>query len=367
MVYADDSEFNEVIDEELGNLDTGEIDKIIDGLDDQTKDLFGDESFINKIYKIISGDLGYDSSSIFTYLLDLLFDDLLSFLPIISLIISVAILGSMVQGLKSKSNSTSISSVINFVIYGIIIVAIFSVLGNLISSVINSITAIKGQMDAVFPILLTLLTSIGGTVSVGVYQPAMAVLSTVVINIFTTFLLPVFIFSCVLVIVSNLSNSIKLDKMVGFANSLFKWVVGIIFTVFLGFASLQGLTAGSIDGLSIKTAKFTFKSYIPIVGGYMSDGIFLMLAGCNLIKNAVGLGGLLLMFSTIIAPLIKIIVFMLCLRLVAAVVEPLGNGKLANLISGIAKNMQMLIAMVASISFMYVILVGLVMCSANIV
>lgn len=367
VAIATDEEFSEIIDEQISNLNTDEIDKVIGDLDEETKGLFGEESFIDKLYKIISGDLGENSASILDYVFSLVLDDVLSFIPIMATIIAVAILGSILQGVKPTKNGSSIHSVINFVIYGVIIILIFSVFGRMISSVVSTISSMKGQMDGIFPILLTLLTSVGGNVSVGVYQPAMAILSTVIINIFNVFLMPLFIFSCILVLLSNMSNTIKLDKMIGFINSLFKWVTGIIFTIFLGFASFQGLTAGSIDGLSIRTAKYTLKSYIPIVGGYMSDGIYLILAGCNLIKNAVGLGGLLLLASSIIAPLLEIIVFMFVLKLSAGIIEPLGNGKLASLISSLAKNMQMLVAMIASISFMYVLLVGLVMCSANIV
>lgn len=363
----DEKEFNDIINDQLDNLDANDIDKIINELDDQTKSLFGNKSFIEKIKDVLNGDFGNDSGSILEYIFSLIFSELLSFLPIIAIIISVAILGSMMQGLKPKSNGESIANVINFVIYGIVIVLIFGVFSKLFLSVVGSINSIKSQMDAIFPILLTLLTSIGGTVSVGVYQPAMAVLSNVIINVFISFLFPLFILYTVLTLINNLSTSIKLDKMTGFISSLFKWTIGIIFTIFLGFASMQGLTAGSIDGLSIKTAKYTLKSYIPIVGGYMADGIFLVLAGCNLIKNAVGLCGLLLIFSTLISPLIEIIVFMLALKFVSAIVEPLGNGKLASLISGLAKALQMLIAMVASVLFMYILLVGLVMCSANII
>ena len=311
--------------------------------------------------------MGTDTGSLLKYVLSLIFDNLLSFLPVISAIISVAIIGSLVQGLKPKIGKESMSSIINFVIYGIVVVMIFSILTKLITSVVSGVGGMKNQMDAIFPILLTLLTSIGGTVSVGIYQPMMAILSSVVINVFISVLLPLFIFSCILTLLNNISNTIKLEKMIGFINSIFKWIVGIVFTVFLGFASFQGLTAGSIDGLSIKTAKYTLKNYIPIVGGYMSDGIYLMLAGCNLIKNAVGFAGVLLMFSSIIAPILEIVVFSLALKLIAAIVEPLGNVNLANLVSTLAKNLQLLVAMVASISFMYILLVCLVMCSANIV
>ena len=368
VVYAtEEEEFGEIIQEQIGNLDTSEIDQVIEDLNDQTKDFFGEDNFLDKLMKIISGDFGNDSASILDYVFNLVIDDVLSFVPIMATIIAVCILGSILQGVKPSKNGNSIRSVINFVIFGVVIILIFSVFGKMIFSVSESISSMKEQMDSIFPILLTLLTSIGGSVSVGVYQPAMAILSTVIINIFKVFLMPLFIFSCLLVLLNSLSNSIKLDKLNGFVNSLFKWTIGIVFTVFMGFATFQGLTAGTIDGFSIKTAKYSLKNYIPIVGGYMSDGVFVILAGCNLIKNAVGLCGLLLLAGSIIAPILEIIVFSLVLKLSAGLIEPLGNSKLSTLISSLAKNTQSLVAMLATVSFMYVMLVGLVMCSANIV
>ena len=368
VAYAtEEEEFGEIIQEQIGNLDTSEIDQVIEDLNDQTKDFFGEDNFLDKLMKIISGDFGNDSASILDYVFNLVIDDVLSFVPIMATIIAVCILGSILQGVKPSKNGNSIRSVINFVIFGVVIILIFSVFGKMIFSVSESISSMKEQMDSIFPILLTLLTSIGGSVSVGVYQPAMAILSTVIINIFKVFLMPLFIFSCLLVLLNSLSNSIKLDKLNGFVNSLFKWTIGIVFTVFMGFATFQGLTAGTIDGFSIKTAKYSLKNYIPIVGGYMSDGVFVILAGCNLIKNAVGLCGLLLLAGSIIAPILEIIVFSLVLKLSAGLIEPLGNSKLSTLISSLAKNTQSLVAMLATVSFMYVMLVGLVMCSANIV
>ena len=365
-VYAEE-EIGEIIDEELSNLDLNEIEEVISNLDEKTKSVFGSESFFDKLYKIISGDFEESSASALEYIGNILFEKITSFLPIVAIIIAISVFASMIQGLKPKNDGNSIAGVVNFVIYGIITIVIFSMLTKLIFSVTSTITLIKKQMDVVFPILLTLLTSVGGTVSVGVYQPTMAVLSSIIINIFVLFLLPLFVLSCVLTLINNLSNSVKLNKLIEFLSSIFKWTTSVVFTIFLTFASLQGLTAGSIDGLSIRTAKFTLKSYVPIVGSYVSDGIFIVLAGCNLIKNAVGACGLILLFATIISPLVEIIVFMLALKLISAVIEPMGDAKCANLVSGLSKNMKMLVAMIVSISFMYILLTGLVMCSANII
>lgn len=371
VCYADsaqesvEDQIEDSVDDQLGDLDLGELEDILNN-SQNANDLFGGKSFLEKLASIINGDFADDSTSIWEAILNLIFDNLLSFLPIIATVIAVAILGGMIQNLKPNLNGKSIGSVIHFVTYGVVVILIFTIILKMITITTSTIGSIKAQMDAVFPILLTMLTAVGGTVSVSVYQPAMALLASVIINVFTIFLMPLFLISTVLSLVSNLSNNVKLDKFIGFLNSLFKWVIGLIFTVFIGFASIQGITAGSIDGLSIKTAKFAIKSYIPIVGSYISDGLYIVLASSSLIKNAVGACGLLLLAGTILAPILQLIIFMLALKLMAGIIEPLGDGKIASFVNTLAKNMTMLISMIVAVSFMYVILTGLVMCSANI-
>lgn len=356
---------DDAVGDQLGDLDLSDLEDILNN-SGNAADLFQGKSFLEKLASIISGDFANDSTSIWQALLNLIFDNLLSFLPIIATVIAVAILGGMMQNLKPNFGNKSMGSIIHFVTYGVVVILIFSVIMRMISVTTSTIGSIKAQMDAVFPILLTMLTAVGGSVSVSVYQPAMALLASLIINIFTIFLMPLFLISTVLSLVSNLSNNVKLDKFISFINSMFKWVIGLVFTVFIGFASIQGIAAGSIDGLSIKTAKFAIKSYVPIVGSYISDGLYIVLASSSLIKNAVGACGMLLLAGTIIAPVIELIIFMLALKLMAGIIEPLGDGKIASFVSTLSKNMTMLISMIVAVSFMYVILTGLVMCSANI-
>lgn len=356
---------DENVEDQLGDLDFSELEDILNN-SEGGQDLFGGMSFLEKLASIINGDFAEDSSSVWEALLNLIFDNLLAFLPIIATVIAVSILGGMIQNLKPNLSGKSIGSVIHFVTYGVVIILIFTIVMRMVSISANTINSIKTQMDAVFPILLTMLTAVGGTVSVSVYQPAMALLSSLIISIFTMVLMPLFLISTVLSLVSNLSNNVKLDKFIGFLNSLFKWIVGIVFTIFIGFSAIQGITAGSIDGLSIKTAKFAIKSYVPIVGSYISDGFYIVLASSSLIKNAVGAAGLLLLVGTILSPIIELIIFMLALKLMAGIIEPLGDGKIASFVNTLSKNMTLLISMLAAVSFMYVLLTGLVMCSANI-
>ncbi len=353
------------IDDQLSQLDLSSLEDILKSLTDQQLAIFGGSSFLEKLQALIKGDFD-DNNDIWSAILSLFFDNVLSLLPIISIIIAVSLLGNMIQGLKPNSGGKSISNIIHFVTYGIIVVLILSITVKMVAITTDTIQSIKGQMDAVFPLLLTLLTAIGGTSSVSVYQPAMALLTGTIINLFTYVLLPIFIFAIVFSIISNLSNTVKLDKFTSFFNSTYKWLTGLIFTVFSAFLSIKGIAAGSVDGISIRTAKYAIRSYVPILGSYISDGMGILMLSSNLIKNAVGATGLLLLLATVLAPLIELILFMLALKLIAGIVEPLGNSQIANFISSISRHMVLLIALIIGVAFIYFIMLGLVMCSANI-
>lgn len=89
--------------------------------------------------------------------------------------------------------------------------------------------------------------------------------------------------------------------------------------------TIQGMTAATIDGVSIRTAKFAVDSFIPVVGGFLSDAVE-TIVGCSLlIKNAVGAFGLISLFSIIAFPALKVISLVLIYKVCAAVIEPVAG------------------------------------------
>ncbi len=368
---AEDSEteliedLNETIDFQLENLDFGDIERIVGDLTSYETEIFGSPSFSNKIGKIISGDFSSGQKNVFGAIVNLIFDDILQFVPLLTSIIVIAIICGFVSNLRSENNSKSIGDIIHFVCYGVIIVLVMTGVVRLIKTASNSIQMIKTQMEVVFPILLTLMTAIGASASVAVYQPAVVFLSSFVMQVLSSVLMPIFIFMLVFIIVSNLTSTVKLDKFAKFFGSAFKWILGIVFTVFMAFLAIQGITASSYDGVSIRTAKYAIRSYVPLLGGYLSEGFDVIMASNVLIKNAVGASGLILMFSSIISPVIQIVVFSLILKLASAILEPLTDTRISDFLYSVGKTLSLLVTIIVGISFMYLITTGLIMCTAN--
>ena len=94
-----EEELDQAIDDQLGDLDFSELEDILNGSEGGSE-LFGGMSFFDKLVSIINGDFANDSSSVWDAILNLIFDGVLTFLPVIATIIAVSILGGMMQNLK---------------------------------------------------------------------------------------------------------------------------------------------------------------------------------------------------------------------------------------------------------------------------
>lgn len=360
-------DLNNSIIEELNEIDFSGLNGIVEEFQNSSTNIFSIENIKSKIYSIISGENAVSYSSFFASIFSIFLELIVKYLPMLSLIVAIGVISNLLNGIKSKFNEKSTSGLIHLVCFLAVVVLTIGMISSISKTSVNSINSMVSQMNAIFPILLTLMIGIGANASAGVFQPIVAIISTYVADFFTYLILPLFMASFVFGIINNLSDSIKLDKFNSFISSLFKWCVGLVFTLFFAVFTIQGISAGTFDSLSIRTTKYTIKSYIPIMGGYLSDGMDLILSSTILIKNAVGLVGVLMIISTILSPLLEIVVFSLLLKLVSAILQPMGNNKTSNFLMSTSKSITMLSTCIIAVGFMYLISVGLVMTTSNVV
>ncbi|HIW55577.1 MAG TPA: stage III sporulation protein AE [Firmicutes bacterium] len=358
-------QLDESVKDQLEDLDMSALDDLLVQLGEDGQAIFGGNSFAEKVQSVLDGEFIQDGGGFIESFFKLLFSEILDMLPLLASIAVIAILCGLVSHMKAGFMSESTGQIVFFVCFAVVVVLALVCAVNLVNVAGDAINGMKKQMNAAFPILLTLMAGIGGAVSVKAYQPAVALLSGGVVEIVSAVVLPLFIFTLVFSVVGNLSKSVRLGKLTDFFKSASTTVLAVTFTVFTAFLAVQGLTAGSFDGVSIRAAKFATKSYIPILGGYLADGLDLILAGSVLIKNSVGVAGLLLLLSTVLMPLLQILGVCFGFKIVAAVIEPVSDSRLTSFLTGIAKSMNMLIAALLAVAFMYFISVMLLIFTSN--
>lgn len=350
----DSTELSQAVNDTLSQLDFGDLSNL---------SVFGGTDFWSVLGQILSGQYFQTHPDVLSAVWGILGGVVLAVLPMVVLVVAITIL----CGFVGTAKTGGVNNLIFFVAYAAVVLIVVGNISALIQMVGQTLQVIKSQVDLVFPIILTLMVAGGASTSANLYQPAVAVLSSVMVQIFTYIVMPLFVVSLAFSVVSHLATDTRLDKFVAFFNALFKWIVGICFTVFLSFLAIQGITAGSFDSISIRATKMTMSGYIPIVGGYMSQGFDLIMASAVLIKNAVGLSGILLLLGIVLAPIIKIVVFSLALKLTAAVTQPIGDARISNFLTTMNKSFGMLVACLLGVVFMYLVILALLIMTGNVI
>ena len=164
----------------------------------------------------------------------------------------------------------------------------------------------------------------------------------------------------------NLSSDVRTEKLGELFKSFNKWLIGLTLGLFSIFLTVQGIAAAQYDGLSLRAAKYAISSSVPIVGGFLSGGFDLVLAGSALIKNALGSFAVFILFGTLLQPLMLFVAFQLFLRIAAAATEPIG-GKISSFLSRLAGDLGYFIAGLLCIAFLYFITLMLLICSSGVI
>ena len=356
-----EDELENEIENQLGELDLSDFEKFVKELNE---DVFS-VGFTETIQKLINGEEVFSLTTVFALIGEKTIKELVFGLPICVSIILLCVLSSTLSRFSSKLSGGSTENIIRFVSYSAVLVLLISSLYTLADTVKNLVGTISNFMNVIFPVMVTLLTVIGGGGSAGLFSPYLAILSSVVVNGLNAIIIPVF-FACVtLSVVGNLTDSVKLDGIRKFLKSSCDWLLGLGFGVFCTFLGGQSIITGGVDGVTIKATKFALSSYVPILGGYLSDGFDIVLAGSVLIKNAIGITGIFLIFSIILGPVLKMIIFSLMLKLTSGIVQTLGEQKITDLLTSVSSTVSMLITFVLGVAFVFFFVIIMLVYTVN--
>ena len=351
----------EEVDELLDALDTEELQEYLESFSE-----YRGKDVKEILASLVTGDFALEYDSLLESVLSLVWEEGRGMLPAFAVILAVAVLCGVLNSAKNGFLQGTMSDIIHFAAYVSVGAVILAVLTNVLQTGFSAIAQMQRQMQIVTPILLTLMAASGGAVSAGVFRPAVAFLSGGICELFTAVVLPTSVVVIALTFAGNLSPDVRCEKLGGLFKSVNKWLIGLTLGLFTLFLTVQGIASAQFDGISLRTIKYLVSGSVPIVGGFLSGGVDLVLAGSSLIKSALGSFSVFLLFATILRPVLLFAAFQLFLRLSAAATEPVG-GKISSFLSALANDCGFFVAGLLCVAFLYFLTVILLVCSAGVI
>lgn len=286
-------------------------------------------------------------------------------LTALSGVIAIALLTGVLNALAEGTGNGAANDAASLACFLVCAVSLSYLITSLAVSATDTINRLGRFIEVSTPVFAVLLSAAGGVTLGGMIQPLMGFLSAGVVRAFEQLVLPLIVAGGAVSIVCGLSDTVKLDKLIKLAKSIVKWVIGAVFSIYTGIVALQGMSVGSMDTLTMRTAKYALRESIPIVGGAVSGALENVIGSAAIIKNAAGAASMLIAVGIALSPLISIGGTSLALRAAAALTEPFSDARVPKLLSSAADMLTYLFAAVVAVGLMFIISGGLVVSVVN--
>lgn len=280
---------------------------------------------------------------------------------IIIIIVIHSILKNISEGLENKS----IAQITYYVQYILIVTLMMTNFVQILDAIKESVQSLVGFMNSLIPILITLMITTGSVVSASLIQPIILFVITFIGNFITGIIIPLVLISTSLGIISKISDKVQIDKLSKFFKSSVVWILGVVLTLFVGMVSIEGSLSSSVDGITAKTAKAAVSSFIPVVGKILGDAVDTVIGCSSILKNATGVVGIIIIIGIVVLPIVKLAALMGIYYLSAALCQPIADNKIVSLLEQMGDTFKTFLAIMCSISVMFIIGVTLVINISN--
>ncbi|QHS24492.1 stage III sporulation protein AE [Virgibacillus sp. MSP4-1] len=298
-------------------------------------------------------------------LLKYLFHELLANGKLLGSLILLTLFSVILQTLQNAFESKTVNKVAYAIVYLVLITLALSSFQLAVSYTNNAIDAMSNFMWALLPLILSIMASVGSITSITFFQPIILFLINVSGFLISTFVIPLIFLSALLHIVSSLNENYQATKLANLLRNVGLSVLGVFFTIFVGVISVQGATTAITDGLAVRTAKFVTGNFIPVIGRMFTDAADTMLSASMLLKNTIGIVGVIIVLGVALFPAIKVLVISVIYKLAAAILQPVGGGPVINTMDLISKHIMYIFAALLVVTMMFFFSIVILVAASN--
>ncbi len=353
-------DYEDMIRQQMEELDLNELEQIMDDAAEQSNGIFSSISTEEIIDDLISGQMLFDTGTILESVKDVLILEVKAGLIMGVEIITVCIIMGLLNSISGSFGNKAASTLGTTVCSCLIIILCLNNFRITYNSCFDTLNVMTNTMQVLLPILIPLLVSIGGFSSGSILNPVIVTAVTGFNTVLQTLILPLIFISSTFILLNSLTEKSYLQQLAVFLRKAAVYTTGLIVTIFTGITAIQGIVTKSADGLLVNTARYSISNFVPIVGKFASDSVDMVLSCAALIKNSIGLLGIIIIFCVLIGPVIKLIAVSIIYKITAILAEPISAKQISSTLNEMGSSVITMTVILGLSALMFFIFITII-------
>ena len=318
------------------------------------------------LYEFIKNNDSISLKNVISGLIKYLSYELILNGKLLGLLLILTLFSMVLQTMHTAFEKSTISKIAYFVVYIVLIYIALNSFFLAFSYTQKAIDTMSSFMIALIPLVLGLMATFGNLITVSFFHPIIILLINVSGVLVSKFILPLLFLSALLLIVSSLNKNYQVTHLANLFRTIGLGTLGAFLTVFLGVMSVQGTASAIQDGVAMKTTKFITGNFIPVVGRTFTDATDTILSASLLLKNAIGIIGVIIIVFLALFPALKIFAIALTYKIAAAILQPIGDGPVITSLNIISKSILYILACLLVVTLMFFLAIVIIVLASNV-
>ncbi|MBR1390012.1 MAG: stage III sporulation protein AE [Lachnospiraceae bacterium] len=329
-VYGAEAEDIQTYEEELlEKLDVKDLEEYLKG-----NEYTGDVSFMDLVGSLMTGQIPFDFQSIGTYLADVLWGELSANKGILLQVLLLAVCCSFLHHFSDIFKNSYIADTCFLCLYMELMVLLLRSSAIMYELVYDTLQELVEFMNLLIPIFtLSLSVSMEHLSAAGFYELAFLVIYLVQV-ILLLVLVPAVKVYVILEFMNHYVPGKKFQKLCELIRDGVQWCLKFLVAVVVSLNVIESMITPAVDRLKANGIAKTVQM-LPGVGNAAGVLGEMLLGSGTVIKNSVGVAGILILLLLLAGPVIKLWLLSLLYRVTAAVIEPVSDPRIVGCMQGV--------------------------------
>ena len=339
-------------------LELSDLEENLRGMTD-----FSDLSFSDLVLELLQGKLPSGISGLWGEVWRLLFSYLGGQKQLAVQILLIALFSAVCTNFIRVFENSQIADISFYMMYLLIGTLLIGAFAEMQSLTVNTLKSLFQFVTLLLPAyVVTIVFSAGSISALGFYE--LTLLSVHILQLlFIKMVLPLIQIYVVVLFFNQLTQEDLFSQASEFLKTLLEWILKTTTAVLVGLQTIQCLVAPAVDTLKNSTAHRIVKA-LPGVGGLMDSAAETIAGSALVIKNAVGVAGMIAVLLICLLPFLKLGLSVLLFRLLCALLQPISEKRMVDCIRSFSDGVMLL--MKTMLAGLAVFLVSLAMITASV-
>ena len=339
-------------------LELSELEEKLRGMTD-----FSDLSFSDLVLELLQGKLPSGISGLWREVERLLFSYLGGQKQLAVQILLIALFSAVCTNFIRVFENSQIADISVYMMYLLIGTLLIGAFAEMQSLTVNTLKSLFQFVTLLLPAyVVTIVFSAGSVSALGFYE--LTLLSVHILQLFfIKMVLPLIRIYVVFLFFNQLTQEDLFSQASEFLKTLLEWILKTTTAILVGLQTIQCLVAPAVDTLKNSTAHRIVKA-LPGVGGLMDSAAETIAGSALVIKNAVGVAGMIVVLLICLLPFFKLGLSVLLFRLLCALLQPISEKRMVDCIRSFSDGVMLL--MKTMLAGLAVFLVSLAMITASV-